>query len=407
MIIAAATGYGGRQADVMRLYFKSGGPKVVRGGFYAWFGPSLERTMDGVLARAKDFARKQPLDLPPLLADHARDWHIFDSETVKLPDELKDEYPGTGDYAALKVHKRFSVGTGTVYDYHLSPARDHDAPHLVPDESWRGLGLLVDLGYASLQLVSDCERYAMPFVMRLKESWKPKVNRITRGHVSRTFFPGTDFDALLDSEVILLAGNVVDAQVTIGSGSRQVRCRLVGVPAPDGAYRFYLSNLPPTVGPRQISDIYRVRWEIESDNKLDKSCHHLDEVAAETGPAARALVHASLVSSMLACFIAHRYRLKEKRPSRPGTERKVAPIHPQALARAMGCAALDIANAFEMAGVEARRKWTDIAEYLQHLGKDPNWRRSPSILDQLRGWKITPGRPKSARLASSTRNRAN
>ena len=110
---------------------------------------------------------------------------------------------------------------------------------------------------------------------------------------------------------------------------------------------------------------------------------------------------------MLACLIAHRYRLKEKRPSRPGTERKVAPIHPQSLARAMGCAALDIANAFELHGVEARRKWTDIAEYLQHLGKDPNWRRSPSILDQLRGWKITPGRPKTARLASSTRNRAN
>ena len=36
MVIAAATGYVGRQADVMRLYFESGGKAVVRGGFYAW-----------------------------------------------------------------------------------------------------------------------------------------------------------------------------------------------------------------------------------------------------------------------------------------------------------------------------------------------------------------------------------
>jgi len=407
MVIAAATGYGGRQADVMRLYFQSGGPRVARGGFYAWFGPAFERTMEEVARRARDFARRQPLDLPPLLAEHARDWHIVDSETIKLPAALKDEYPGTGDYAALKVHKRFSIGTGTVYDYHLSPAREHDAPHLVIDESWRDLGLLIDLGYASLQLLADCNQYHVCFVLRLKDSWKPKVDRITRGQVAGTFFPGTDLDALIDDDVLVLGGRVIDAQVTIGRGAQKVRCRLVGVVAPDGSYRFYLTNLPPKVGPRQVADIYRVRWEIESDNKLDQSCHHLDEVAAETAPAARALVHASLVSSMLTCLIAHRYRVREGSPKRPGTERTVAPIHPQALARAMGAAAVDIANAFHLEGAPAHKAWDDITAYLQHLGKDPNWRRSPSVLDQLRGWKITPGRPKTARLASATRNQAN
>lgn len=37
MVIAAATGYGGRQRDVARVYFENGAPKVARGGFYAWF----------------------------------------------------------------------------------------------------------------------------------------------------------------------------------------------------------------------------------------------------------------------------------------------------------------------------------------------------------------------------------
>lgn len=102
-------------------------------------------------------------------------------------------------------------------------------------------------------------------------------------------------------------GQVVDAKVTLGAGKKQVHCRLRGVPAPDGSYRFYLTNLPPRVGPHQVADFYRVRWESESDNKLDKSCSHLQEISAQTGPVVRALLHTSLISSMLACLLVPRY----------------------------------------------------------------------------------------------------
>lgn len=403
LVIAASTGYGGRQRDVARVYFENGAPRVARGGFYAWFGPQLEATIAGLSERALAYARAQPLDLPPLLKRHARDWHIVDSTTLRLPDELISEYPGAGKYAALKVHKRLSVGTGTVYSYHLSPAKDHDAPHLVVDESFRGLGLLVDLGYASLKFIADCATFGVSFVMRLKESWKPKVEQVARGELCGTFFPGTDLDVLLDKKTLELAGRVVDAHVTIGRGPKQVRCRLCGVPAPDGSYRFYLTNLPPRVGPHQVSDVYRVRWEIESDNKLDKSCCHLDEISAQTGPAVRALIHASLISSMLACLLVHRHRLKQAPTSESNPERTQAPLHPQSLARAMGSAAISLAGAFELRGEAAQRKWQQLAEYLEHLAKDPNWRRSPSILDQLRGYRISPGRPKSTRLSSASK----
>lgn len=42
MVIAAGTYYGGRQADVLRLYVESGAERGVRGRFYAWFGGELE-----------------------------------------------------------------------------------------------------------------------------------------------------------------------------------------------------------------------------------------------------------------------------------------------------------------------------------------------------------------------------
>jgi hypothetical protein len=357
--------------------------------------------MIAVRQLALDYARTMRRDLPGLLGAHVTDWHIVDSSTVKLDKALNAEYPGAGKYSALKIHKRFSVGLGTTIGYHLSPARDHDNIHLTIDASWRGLGVLLDLGYASFKLIRDCQEHRVRFVIRLKDSWKPRVQQVGRGSVTRDFVEGSDLDRLIDEEILVLDGKVIDVDVTFGSGKSLVSCRMVGVPTPEGTYRFYLTNLPPAVGPRQVADLYRVRWEIESDNKLDKSCSHVDEIAARTGPAVRAMVHASMVSSIIACLLAHHVRLNEAPPPRHGTERLTAPIHPQSLARAMGSASGTIASAMDLRGDQATREWDRIAEFLSHLGRDPNWRRSPSILDQLRGWKISPGRPRKARLAST------
>ena len=406
-IIAAASGQGGRQADVLRLYFDGGGEPVVRGAAYGWFGRRFERLTERVRDRAVSYARSLRLDLPGVLGAHVRDWHIVDSMTVRLHDDLKAEYLGTGDYAALKVHKRFSVGLGTTWGYHLSPAREHDAPHLTIDETWRGLGLLVDLGYASHQLLRDCEEHDVRFVLRLKENWKPKVDRIERGQVGRTFFKGTDLDTLVADEVLLLKGRSIDLDVTLGTGPEAVQCRLVGVRGPESRWYWYLTNLPRDVSPAQVLDLYRVRWEIEQDNRLDKSCHNLDEIGARTGPAVRALVHASIVASILVCLVAHHHRLREKPPPRAGADRTKPPVHPQTMARMIGVASLRIAMALELTGPEADDAWDFIARLLLHQGTDPNWRTRPSVLDQLRGWRISPGKPKRRRAASVRPRAAN
>jgi hypothetical protein len=133
-VIAAATGNGGRQADLLRTYFEGGAPKVVRGASYGWFGRPFEAMMEGVRERTFAYARSQVVDLPAVFGRHVRDWHVVDSTTVKLDSRLKSEYPGTGDYAALKLHKRFSIGLGTLWDYHISPARECTGSVLVPRE---------------------------------------------------------------------------------------------------------------------------------------------------------------------------------------------------------------------------------------------------------------------------------
>jgi hypothetical protein len=37
----------------------------------------------------------------------------------------------------------------------------------------------------------------------------------------------------------------------------------------------------PPIGPRQVADFYRVRWEVELSSRLDTSVHRLAQIDAE------------------------------------------------------------------------------------------------------------------------------
>ena len=387
MVISAGTPGGAYQADVLRSYLESEVPPVARSAFYRWFDEPLERFMAALAERAVAYARAQQVDLSGPLCG-VRDWYIVDSTTVRVRDALRKEFPGTGEYAAIKVHKVLSVGCGAPVRYHFSPAREHDSRHLTIDESWRGYGLLADLGYASIERLRACEAHGVRVVIRLKDNWKPKVDYIARGQVTQSFFPGTDLDALLADETLVLDGQAIDADVHIGGGKHPLHLRLVGVHTPKG-YCFFLTNLPPRIGPRQVADLYRVRWEVELSIRLDKSVHRLDEVDSERPCSLKTLLHASLIASSIAALLAHTHNL-QTRPPQVGAPRTAAPLHPRRLALQLAVSCQSIAQAFDLQGSEATQRWDKIAALLMHSGKDPNWRRRPSVLDQLRGWKRQP-----------------
>jgi hypothetical protein len=343
--------------------------------------------MEALAERAQAYARAQTVDLSGPLCG-VTDWYIVDATTVAVRDALREAFPGTGEYAAIKVHKVLSVGCGAPVPYHFSAAREHDSRHLQIDESWRGYGLLADLAYASLDRLRACDTHGVRYVIRLKENWKPKVDHIARGQVTQAFFPGTDFDALLEDDTLILDGRAIDADVHVGTGKARVHVRLVGVPTPKG-YGFFLTNLPPRMGPRQVADLYRVRWEVELSIRLDKSVHRLDAIDAEQPCTLKTLWHASLIASTIAALLAHTHNV-HTRPQQPGAPRTEAPLHPRRLALQLAVSCQSIAQAFDLTGAEATQRWNKIAELLTHSGKDPNWRRRPSVLDQLRGWKRQP-----------------
>jgi len=387
MVISAGTPGGAYQADVLRSYLEGEVPPVARSAFYRWFDEPLERCMAALAERAVAYARAQQVDLSGPLCG-VKDWYIVDSTTVRVRDALRKEFPGTGEYAAIKVHKVLSVGCGAPVRYHFSPAREHDSRHLTIDESWRGYGLLADLGYASIERLRACDAHGVSVVIRLKDNWKPKVDYIARGQVTQTFFPGTKLDALLAADILMRDGRVIDADVHVGGDKHPLPLRLIGVHTPKG-YCFFLTNLPPRIGPRQVADLYRVRWEVELSIKLDKSVHRLDEVDSERPCSLKTLLHASLIASTIAALLAHTHNL-QTRPPQAGAPRTEAPLHPRRLALQLAVSCQSIAQAFDLQGSEATQRWDKIAALLTHSGKDPNWRRRPSVLDQLRGWKRQP-----------------
>jgi putative transposase len=387
MVISAGTPGGAYQADVLRSYLEFEVPHVARSAFYRWFDPPLERFMEALAERALAYARAQQVDLSGPLCG-VTDWYIVDATTVTVRDALRAEFPGTGEYAAIKVHKVLSVGCGAPVRYHFSPAREHDSRHLTIAASWQGYGLLADLAYASLARLRACETHDVRFVIRLKENWKPKVDYVARGQITQEFFPGTDFDALLADDTLVLEGRAIDADVPIGRGRHALPLRLVGIQTPKG-YCFFLTNLPPRIGPRQVADLYRVRWEVELSIRLDKSVHRLDASDTERPCSLKTLLHASLIASTIAALLAHTHN-GQTRPQEAGAPRTEAPLHPRRLALQLAVSCQSIAQVFELTEAEATQRWNKIAALLTHSGKDPNWRRRPSVLDQLRGWKRQP-----------------
>ena len=392
LVLSGGSDDSGVLADALRRYRSEAASDIVRGAFYAWLDDRMAGLMERLLASAMEYVSSLPAHLPGILAG-VDDWVAFDSETVTLRPALGDVFPATSTEAGVKVHKELSIGRGAMTGCHFSPAREHDSRHLDTGERYRNMGLLVDLGYVSIERLKACARNSVRYVVRLKENWKPRVNRVFRGEVHGEFFPGADFDVLLADEVIVLDGKCVDAEVVIGKGGHSVTARLVMIPGPE-EYLIYLTNLPRgTHGPRQVGDLYRVRWEIESDNKLDKSGARLDRIRATTESSVRIQLCAKLLHSLLVDVLVHRDNLERVE----GNIARRAPMHRLLLAHAVRCYHWPLL-ALSLDPTATDEQWQRLADKLSSDARDPNWRRRPSVLDRLLGLTAPRGRPRKKKL---------
>jgi putative transposase len=380
----------GRQADIFSAYLNEADQEVVRSSFYSWFTEEFAQLMAALSRLAVDTVRGSP----PLLSGAlhgVQDWLLVDSETITLRDELAGVFPATSTPAGLKVHKTYSLGRNNMVDFHITPARDHDGPQLKVDGTWRGNGLIVDLGYAGFKLIADCERFGVALIIRLKADWKPRLLRV--------FDVGEDGEEMIELEgepvtAPLLEmsvdehhGETFDLDVAFGRGTNRVEARLVGVPGKD-KYHWCITLLPRAdYTPTEVCQLYRARWVIELDNRCDKGAARLDQIRATTESSVLALIHASLIRTVISNHLVQQ-DLLERPPTRP-------PLHAFAVGLALSCNAAALVTAM---AVDESARWERLASVIRARGHDPNWRSRPSQLDKLRGTTAPPGRPRETRL---------
>jgi hypothetical protein len=136
-----------------------------------------------------------------------------------------------------------------------------------------------------------------------------------------------------------------------------------------------------------------VRWEIELDNKLDKSGGQLDQIRATSESSVRIQLCAKLLHSLLVDILVHRDNLERVE----GNIARRAPLHRLSLAFSLRARhVLLLAAILDTDTPEAT--WEMLSQAISEEARDPNWRRRPSVLDRLLGLTAPRGRPRKKKL---------
>ncbi len=308
MILCGGNHRFGTQAAMLEQYVSNGCPRVTRGAFYSWFTDGMCTLTERLASEACAWVRSRPVHLPGLLAGRT-DWRVVDATTVHLPEALREVFPGSGDYAALKLHMEYSLGVENLVDYGIGPARDHDSRHLVIDDRRRGQGLLVDLAYASHAMLDRCEKHDVKYVIRVKHGWEIWFDGRATEAERDAWLGGASLHERFGAEDVSAADEVIDVDVTVGNAWSFRAARLVAFTTPKGRVMF-LTNLPrDTHSYAEVGLLYRLRWTVEVANKLCKSAMSVEEIYARTESSARIIVHAAMLAAVLAQAIAHEEHL--------------------------------------------------------------------------------------------------
>jgi hypothetical protein len=351
-------------------------PPVARSACYRWFDAPLARGLGALAAHALAYARAQPVALAGPRGG-VTDWSMVEATTVTVRDARLEECPGAGGDAAIQGHKVRSGGGGAPGHDHCRPAREPDRRPRTIDASWRGDGLLADLASARLARRRAGEAPRVRCVIRRTDHGTPQVDDMARGQVTRALFPGPAVDALLDDATRTLDGQGSEAAVHGGGDQPPLHLRRVGVPTPQG-YGVFRTHLPPRIGPRPVAALDRGRGEIERRIRRDQAVHRVEAIDAAQPWTLKPRWQAARMASTRAARLAPTHH-RPTRPQQTGAPRTPAPLPPRRLAWPWAVAGPSIAQAFELQGAEATQRWHQIAALLTQRGRDPKWRRRPSV----------------------------
>ncbi len=255
------------------------------------FTPALVDFLRDVLSLAlQQLVAAEPLAMP--LLERFTAVFIGDSTSLRLPDELQDEFPGCGGtegsgLAALKIQVRWNLRTGELPQVLIEAGKASDAKSpIAHQDALAGSLEIFDLGYFSL------ERFR-----RLAESQAFFISRLQHG--TTVLSPLNEVLPLRSVLAACVGQNVVDRPVRLGLQER-LSGRLIAVRVPEEianrrrqqarekaskhgrqpsaeylellGWSLFVTNLPSEqLTWKEAVVLYRARWQIELLFKLWKS----------------------------------------------------------------------------------------------------------------------------------------
>lgn len=294
MVVAAVLSVCGREgqciAGMRRIFMLKTGIKVVRSAFYSRLSASFEALLSRILGHLQESAAARKIELGGFLRGF-QDIVAVDSTVVKVRDELAHIWKGTrpSRKAALKVHTWIRAVSGELLKHRITAEAFGDCRAFACSRQHRGVLFLLDRGYSSPKLWARIDHVGAFLLTRLPASHKPTITKVNRSHRGRCRkLVGMRInDALKGLKRDILDVNCsfnVHIRGYAGKRGRSEKkvFRVIGIyNAETKCHHLYVTNLPPSRLPAAHAEhIYRLRWEVETFYKVNKSGLGLNELTS-------------------------------------------------------------------------------------------------------------------------------
>ncbi len=231
-----------------------------------------------------------------------------DSTTCLLPNpsgvQSAHAFPSTVEgRGGIKISTILSLGSESIEQFNTTSARRHDRKILREETLLQPNTLsLLDMGYYDHDLFADIDDADGFFIVPAKSTSTLTLVRAVRGIPHDKCRPGTALDGTIRY------GDIVDADVEVNTtaGPRRFRATMVHRVKRDGieVECWYITNLSRTFPAEDVSELYRLRWQIERFFACGKGIARLDHITSADPTIIFIQVVASLIAIALGRAVA-------------------------------------------------------------------------------------------------------
>lgn len=288
-------------ASVWRMLGAVAGVDVARSAVTQRFGEGSAALLEQLAKRAIE---RLPMTSHPDLLGKLREFDRVlanDGSVLHLSPLLKTLFPATRTntvQAAGKLHATADLVHRHIMHVEITGERHSElavarAQPIVPNALY-----INDLGYNSYDYFGDLCDGGAEVLSRLKQNANPTVVEVIHGVRA----PKQSVGKKLKELTFTVSHDTFEllAAFPLSTGGT-VLLRVVGVYNPEtGKYHRYLTSLPPgMLTPKELANLYALRWQIELLFKLLKSSCHLDHLNTSDANALRTHIYASILAAVI------------------------------------------------------------------------------------------------------------